>query len=255
MGKQLFKLAKTDVVKTYRGAALGWSWAIIRPAVTIFVYWFGMAIGLRHSGEIAGYPYFLWLIAGFTPWFYMRDCFNSGTGCIRRYKYLVKRIKYPVDTIPTFCSMAYLIINLGLTLILFAIFIAQGHMPTKYYLQIPLFMLMMFVFCTAWMLFASMLAAISKDFLNLVHSMVPALFWLSGILYDATQVHQVWIRRLLMFNPVTIVTNGYRNAMIYQKWFWETPVQMRNYCIVTGIMILLAIWAYRKLKADIPDVL
>ena len=38
--QQIFKLAKADLVKTYRGAALGWSWAIIKPAVTIFVYWF-----------------------------------------------------------------------------------------------------------------------------------------------------------------------------------------------------------------------
>ena len=38
--QQLVKLAKADLIKTYRGAALGWSWAIIKPAVTIFVYWF-----------------------------------------------------------------------------------------------------------------------------------------------------------------------------------------------------------------------
>ena len=38
--QQIVKLAKADLVKTYRGAALGWSWAIIKPTVTIFVYWF-----------------------------------------------------------------------------------------------------------------------------------------------------------------------------------------------------------------------
>ena len=37
---QIFKLAIADLKKTYRGAALGWMWAIIKPAVTIFVYWF-----------------------------------------------------------------------------------------------------------------------------------------------------------------------------------------------------------------------
>ncbi len=48
--QQIFKLAKADLVKTYRGAALGWAWAIIKPAVTIFVYWFAFEIGLR-SGK------------------------------------------------------------------------------------------------------------------------------------------------------------------------------------------------------------
>ena len=26
--KQLFKLAKSDIIKTYKGAALGWAWAL-----------------------------------------------------------------------------------------------------------------------------------------------------------------------------------------------------------------------------------
>ena len=33
--KQLFKLAKSDIIKTYKGAALGWAWALIRPAIQI----------------------------------------------------------------------------------------------------------------------------------------------------------------------------------------------------------------------------
>lgn len=50
--QQIFKLAKADLVKTYRGAALGWAWAIIKPAVTIFVYWFAFEIGLRTGKDV-----------------------------------------------------------------------------------------------------------------------------------------------------------------------------------------------------------
>jgi teichoic acid transport system permease protein len=50
--QQIFKLAKADLVKTYRGAALGWAWAIIKPAVTIFVYWFTFEIGLRAGKDV-----------------------------------------------------------------------------------------------------------------------------------------------------------------------------------------------------------
>ena len=58
--QQIFKLAKADLVKTYRGAALGWAWAIIKPAVTIFVYWFAFAIGIK------GFSFF--------PLAYSRSC-------------------------------------------------------------------------------------------------------------------------------------------------------------------------------------
>ena len=50
--QQILKLAKADLVKTYRGAALGWAWAIIKPAVTIFVYWFAFEIGLRAGKDV-----------------------------------------------------------------------------------------------------------------------------------------------------------------------------------------------------------
>ena len=77
--KQLFQLAKSDLIKTYRGAAFGWAWAVIKPAVTIFVFWFAFSIGLRHGKPVEGYPFFLWLIAGFVPWFFFSDALSGGT--------------------------------------------------------------------------------------------------------------------------------------------------------------------------------
>ena len=49
---QIFTLAKSDLIKTYSGAALGWSWAIIKPTVTIFVFWFAFSSGLRDRAGI-----------------------------------------------------------------------------------------------------------------------------------------------------------------------------------------------------------
>lgn len=252
--RQLVQLAKADMKKAY-GGVLGMGWAIIRPAILIFVFWFAFSVGLRKGGDVEGYPFFLWLIAGMIPWFYMRDMITGGAGSIRRYKYLVTKIKFPVSTIPTFVSMGSLATHAGLVVLMIGIFLLFGYRPTIYYLQIPLYMILMFLFFTAWGLFSGVLSSISRDFLNLVKSLTQALFWMSGILYDANGIGQQWIRNILLFNPVTIVVNGYRNALIYQKWFWEDWQQLVNFAIVYGVMLLLAVWVYRKLKKDIPDVL
>lgn len=253
--KQLFQLAKSDLIKTYRGAAFGWAWAVIKPAVTIFVFWFAFSIGLRKGHPVEGYPFFLWLIAGFVPWFFMRDSITNGAGSVRKYKYLVQRIKYPVDTIPTFVCMSDLFSNVCLFLLVIIIYAAFGFMPTVYYLQLPLFYFMAFLFFVLWGLFSSMLAAVSKDFLNLVRATVTALFWLSGIVYNVDTIKNETIKKVLMFNPITIIANGFRNSMVYHKWFWETPEQMRNYLILTAVMFVLAMWSYKKLNKEIPDVL
>ena len=119
---QILKLAKSDIIKTYKGAALGWIWAIAKPAVTIAVFYFAFSVGLRHSQDVEGYPYFLWLIAGMIPWFYMRDTLTAGAGSIRKYKYLVTKIKYPVSTIPTYVSLSQFVVNIGLCCIMLVIF-------------------------------------------------------------------------------------------------------------------------------------
>lgn len=253
--QQILKLAKADLIKTYRGAALGWAWAIIKPAVTIFVYWFTFEIGLRAGKDVNGYPFFLWLIAGVIPWFYMSDMLTSGTETIRKYSYLVTKMKFPVSTIPTFVSISKFIVHLILVAIMILIFVLSGRMPTIYILQLPFYMLLMFIFFTIWSLFASLLSAMSKDFGNLVKSMVTAVFWLSGILWNPATIQVEWIRKLLMLNPVTFLTNGFRNCFINHVWFWEEPKRLMYFIIITIIMLALAIWTYKKLRKEIPDVL
>lgn len=253
--EQIIKLAKADIIKTYNGAALGWMWAIIKPAITIAVFYFAFSIGLRAGKPENGYPYFLWLIAGMIPWFYMRDTITSGANSIRKYRYLVTKIKYPISTIPTFVNISQFVVNICLSLIMFVIFMAYGKIPDIYWMQLPFYMLLMFLFFNSWALFAGMLSALSKDFLNLVKSVTTALFWMSGIMYNVNSIDIPLIKTILLFNPITIIANGFRDSLIYKEWFWENTIELRNFAIMYILMTLLSLWAYKKLKKDIPDVL
>lgn len=253
--KQIFKLAKSDLVKTYNGAALGWSWAVIKPMVTIFVFWFGFTVGLRSGKPIEGYPYFLWLIAGFLPWFYMQDCINGGASCIRKYKHLVTKMKFPISVIPTYYNISHLYVHfvlLAITIVVFALF---GFPPDKYLLQIPIYMAMMFIFFVVWGLLAGVLSCISKDFQNLVVSLSRAIFWMSGIIYNVNNINHKTVILILKFNPVTVIATGYRNTFIYKKWFFEDPTDLICYFTTLIIFSILALLAFKKLRKDIPDVL
>lgn len=254
--QQIFKLAKADLIKTYRGAALGWAWAIIKPAVTIFVYWFTFEIGLRAGKDVNGFPFFLWLIAGVIPWFYMSDMITGGTECIRKYSYLVTKMKFPVSTIPTFFSISKFIVHLALLVIMIIIFALMGYPPDVYLLQLPIYMLLMFVFFTAFSLFSSLLACMSKDFSNLVKSLVTAVFWLSGIIWNINTIKDIpWLNVILKLNPVTYIVEGYRNCFIHKTWIWENPKTLIAFLVITALLIIAAVWVYRRLRKEIPDVL
>jgi teichoic acid transport system permease protein len=253
--KQILSLAKADIVKTYKGSALGWLWAVIKPVTTIFVYWFAFRIGLRGSRFVDGHPFFVWLIAGIVPWFYMSEMITQGTGAIRKYSYLVTKMKFPVSTVPTFVSLSKLLIHICLLFITIIILIVQGYQVDIYYLQLPYYTFMMFIFFTMWGLFSSPLASISKDFSNLVKSLLTAIFWFSGIMYDPRKVKIRWLRKLLLLNPVSYFAQGYRDTLVFKVWFWENKFQLIGFLIILSFMTLIAIKTYKKLRKDIPDVL
>ena len=254
-GSQILKLAKADLVKTYRGSALGWAWALVKPVMTIFVFWFAFTYGLRIKPGVDDFPFFLWLIAGFVPWFYMSGMISGGAACIRVNSHLVTKMHFPASVVPTFTSLSRLFINILLIVIMLIIFVAFGHPPTIYYLNIPVYLFMMFLWFTIWALFAGMLSAMSRDFLNLIRAIQQPVFWLSGIMYDVSKIDVQWIQSALSYNPVTIIATGFRKTLIEQEWFFEDLYLMRCYLICLIAISLLAIWAYKKTYKDIPDVL
>lgn len=253
--KQILKLAMSDLRRTYRASALGWAWAIIKPLVSIFVYWFAFSFGLRRGDDIAGYPFVLWLICGIVPWFYMSEMLTGGTECILRNRYLVTKMKYPVSTIPTFTSISKFCVHVLLVLASILVFIATGNMPTIYMLQLPFYMLCNFLFFTGWAFFAAPIAAVSSDFSNLVKSFVTAIFWLSGVLWNMDSVTNAAVRTFQHVNPVTFICNGYRNCFIYGVWFWEQPKRLLYFGILLVLLYAAGFWSYRRARSEMADVL
>ena len=254
---QILKLAKSDIKMTYSGAALGWAWALVKPTVMIFVFWFAFTYGLRAGGEVGDNktPFILWLIAGFVPWFFMSEMITSGSGSFLNYRYLITKMKFPVSTIPTFVAISKVSVHLFLMVAVVAIYTISGYYPDIYLLQFPFYTLLMMLWFIPWALFSSMLSAVSKDFQNLVRSFVTAIFWLSGIMWDVNTITHAWLKTLLMFNPVTFIATGYRNAFAYKVWFWEEPHALLYFCIMLVVMEMGGIWAYKKLVRKIPDYL
>lgn len=253
---QIIKLSVADLKKTYKGAALGWAWAIIKPIVTIFVYWFAIAIGLRQGGDVAGYPYILWLVCGIISWFYMSEAINGGTDCIRKYSYLVTKMKYPITTIPTFTNLSKIFVHCIIAVVVIIFFWVLGYPPTIYLIQLPFYTMLMFLFFNAWALFAGLVSAMSKDFSNLVKSLNIAVFWLSGVLWNIENVRDnELVYSILMLNPVTFLCYGYRNCFVNHVWFFEQPKRLIYFLCWYLILAMLSLWAYRKLRKEIPDVL
>lgn len=251
--RQIVGMGQRDLKKGYAGSAIGWAWTFANPIVRVGVYLFAFSVGLKQNRDIGEFSYFYWLLSGLIVWFYVQRVFNGGATCIKRYRFLVTKIKFPVCLIPTFTSFGAMITHfyiLGAFMIIMAV---GGHFPTIYWLQLPLYMLLMFLVACAWGLFAGILSTMSLDFQQLVKSITMAVFWLSGIFFTFDGM-PIWVQIILNINPLAVLAKGYRDAFINGAWFWESPWIIEG-IIVYILLALAATWLYKKFGKELPDVL
>lgn len=253
--RQLFTLARLDLKKAHHGTALGWLWAFIQPLMLLFVYWFVLRVGLRVEVTPEHISPLSWLMVGLIAWLFMSDLLNRGTSSIRTYKYLVTKMKFPVSVIPTFVGISRMFIHaILLSLALFYIgYFGEGVHLT--WIQIPFFMFVMFLFFSAWSLFAAPLAVISKDFENTVKACVRILFWVSGIIWNVHYITIPWLKDALMYNPIAFFVEGYRDAVLYQRWFWEDTRQLIIFGSMFAALALLATLTYKRSRKELADLL
>lgn len=256
--KQIGHLAVFELMKKARGAVLGWAWLAIKPIVFIAVFWFALAVGLRAGSSNMGYPYFVWLVAGLIPWFYMSDMIGTGSDVLHRYSYLVNKVKFPLSGISTLFSLSTLIIDAVLFVLLFIIYGLYGMPWDIYLLQVPLLMLIMFVYFNMLSIMNSQLSGISRDFGHLMDALNQPLFWLSGVLYNIQVLAKngfTWAANIMLFNPVTFFCTAFRDALCDKVWFWENSAFVGGFAVTFAITFVLMIVVYRHFNEEVSDVL
>ena len=132
-GKQTIMLAKEDLLKTYKGAVIGPLWALVKPVFQLFVYWFAFSILRGSSSKEMGVEYFLFIMSGFVPWFFMSDCIGRGSRSIADNRQFVNKVSFPVSVIMTYTTISKFYIHiflLSLTYMYITIF--GGIAPSIY---------------------------------------------------------------------------------------------------------------------------
>lgn len=254
---QIVRLSWFELIKKSRGAILSWAWFFIKPAIYIFCFWFALEIGLRgaRAGVTEGVPYLLWLSSGIIPWFFMQDMLTSGSDVLHKFSYLVKKIKFPVSAISTVFTGAQLIVQLMLQAALFVMYFIYQMPFDLYLLQVPLALLMMFIFWDMFSILLSQITAFSKDVANLAKALSTPFFWLSGVIFNVKAIPIDWIQTIMDYNPVTFFCTVFRYSYCDKIWFWEDPGLCFGFAVVFIVTFVAALFVYRRLNEEVADVL
>jgi len=247
------QMVSRDFKSRYLGSYLGLIWAFINPMVTILVFWFVFQVGFK-SKPVGEYPFILWLMTAFIPWFFFSDGMSSTCNSIVEYSYLVKKVSFRVSILPIVKIISALLIHFFFIGILFISFGLYGYPPDLYSLQIIYYLAAMLVLLLGLGWLTSSLTVFLNDISQFNAVFLQIGFWMTPIFWDLN-ILPVKYHFFIKLNPVFYLTEGYRNTFIHKIWFWEHPLSMLYFWTFSLIMFIGGALLFRSLKPHFADVL
>ncbi len=255
----VFKLSKNDFKTRYAGSYFGIVWAFVQPLVTIAVYWFVFEKGIKSTPAMledgSAIPFVLFLTAGLVPWFFFSEALNNGTNALLEYNYLVKKVVFKISVLPVIKILSALYVHAFFVVFTVVLFACYGYLPDLYTLQILYYSFALFVLILALCYFTSAAVVFIRDLTQMINIVLQIGMWATPILWQLSRLENVTIKTILMLNPLYYITQGYREALIYKKWFWESPYMTLYYWAVTFILMFLGMRMFKKSKPHFADVL
>jgi lipopolysaccharide transport system permease protein/teichoic acid transport system permease protein len=249
----LLSLVQNDFKQKYLGSYLGIMWAFLQPTFTILIFWFVFQVGFK-SQPIDNFPFILWLISGMIPWFFFSDALSNATNSIIENSYLVKKVVFRVSILPIVKISSALCIHLFFIFFMIGMFLLYGYSFELYWLQIFYYMFATIVLVLGLSWITSSLVVFLRDIGQLVSMCIQFGFWLTPIFWSLKMVPEkyVWIIEL---NPIVYIINGYRDSLIYHKWFWEDISMTIYFWSITIIVFIIGSLIFKKLRPHFADVL
>lgn len=252
--KLIMRLAKNDFKTKYAGSYLGIVWAFVQPVVTILVYWF--VFSTMRAGMARQVPYVLWMIAGMVPWFFFQDSLNNGTNSLVEYSYLVKKVVFKISILPIVKLVSALFVHLFFIAVVLVLYTTMGYFPGLSVIQVVYYSFSMFILVLGITYLTSAVVVFFRDLSQIISICLQVGVWLTPIMWNFEDLHLSGIiTYIFKLNPMYYIVEGYRDALITGRWFWERPVLTLYYWVFTLVVFWLGTRVFKRLRVHFADVL
>jgi lipopolysaccharide transport system permease protein len=196
----------------YKQTVIGAAWAIIQPFMTMVI--FSLFFGSLAKIPSDGIPYPIWSYTALVPWTFFASGMASSADSLVGSANLIKKIYFPRLAIPI-SSVVSGIVDFALAfLVLLALMLVYGVVPTINILWLPFFLLLALVTSLGVGLWLSAMNVQFRD----VKYVVPFLaqFWMfaTPIAYPSSLIKDDTLRALYSINPMVGVVEGFRWALL-----------------------------------------
>lgn len=249
----LWQLAKNDLKARFATSFLGIGWAFIQPLCTILVFWFVFQVGLR-SADVDNVPFIVWYAPAYLVWAFFQETVSNMTNCIKEYHYLVRKVNFKISLIPTVKMIPSILVHLGFFVFIIGLNLVYGigfHISN---LQMVYYFFCGIAFAYGLGLICATIAPFAGDIQSIVNVVMTVGFWATPIVWNIENVPDT-VQKILKFNPMYYVCNGYRDAWLTHIPFWERTGTTIGFWAITLILILIGCKLFRKMSPEFVDVL
>lgn len=245
-----------DFAQNYRASYLGFAWAILGPLVMIGVMTAVFQFGFRTPAiNDSGIPFPLWLACGMVPWQYFAEGATSGASSVTSYAFLVRKAVFRISYLPAIRLLAGGIIHAALLVFLGCLLLFYRVAPQWHWLQFFYYFACMFLFLLGLAWCSSAVAVFVPDIANVLGICTSLGFWLTPIFWNISFLPEKW-RVLAQINPAYYIVQGYRDALIEQRWIWERPgLEHAAFFLWLAAALFFGSRIFKKLRPHFADVL
>lgn len=241
-------LAWRDLNVRYRQTAIGVLWAIIQPFFTMVVFTivFGHLAGLKSEGV----PYPIFAFAALVPWQFFVYCLTQSGNALVSNQNLITKVYFPRLAIPLAVVLAGLVDFGVASVVLGALMVYYGVVPTAAIALLPLFLLLALVTALGIGLLLSATAVRFRDVQYVIPFLIQLWLFATPIAYEPGIFPQPW-RSLLGLNPMTGVVEGFRWALLDTH---SAPgVSILLSAAVALVLLVAGLFTFRRLEASFAD--
>lgn len=249
----IVSLTKRELAARYKGSALGIVWAILTPVVmiAIFTIIFAGIFKAKFGASTSQWDYALYLFCGLLPWNAFQESLNLSTTSIVTRANLVKRVVFPLETLPVAQTLAAIVNQLfgSIALLLGILLVRHQLRATIAYLPILLTLQFIATVGAAWLL--ASLGVFIRDMAQGISLFLMAWMYLTPIIYPETIVPDSY-RAVVNLNPFTPLMRSYRN--IFLDGVGPDWRGLGYFAVFALISFILGYWWFARTRKNFADV-
>lgn len=241
-------LALREIQIRYKQSVIGVAWAVFQPLITTLI--FTLIFGLLVKIPTEGVPYPVFVLSGLLFWQYFSKVLLEASGSLVRNEAIITKVFFPRLILPLVPALSSAV-ELGISLImLFALMIFYGLLPTPFTILLPLLLLWAGLLAYGFGLMLSPINAIYRDVAIALPFFIQIGMYMTPVIYPVgfVPLNYQWI---FLFNPVGTLLDTARAILLGGPF--PSALAYAILLAWTAFALILGFRIFRKLEPTIVD--